>query len=161
MYLYEIQNAVRDALDAMVVDEETGEIVDAGALAAVECAAVDKMEGAGLYVRELNLEADTLKTEIDRLIARKKSLEKRSSYIKGLMLGGLDALGGKVKTPRLTISTITRKSVELDDNALDVLPDGFVRVKREADKTAIKAAIEGGFEIPGAHLVENRSITLR
>ena len=42
-----------------------------------------------------------------------------------------------------------------------MLPESFVRIKREADKTAIKAAIERGFCMLGAHLVENRSLTMR
>ena len=162
MKLYEIKGALRAALDAMEVDDETGEILNAACLEAVEAEAHEKIENSGLYVRELNAEADALKSEIDRLTKRKRSLEKRSAFIKGLMLQGLDALGApKLKTPMVTISIRTSKAVDLDADALDKLPESFVRVNREADKTAIKAAIESGFEVPGAHLVENRSLTMR
>lgn len=131
MKLYEIPGTIRAALDAMEVDEETGEIINAADLDAVEAEAHEK-------------------------------LEKRSTFLKGLMLQGIDALGAtKLKTPMVTISVRTSKAVELDADALDKIPESFVRVKREADKTAIKAAIEGGFEVPGAHLVENRSLTMR
>ena len=162
MKLYEIRGALRDALDRMEVDDETGEILNAEDFNAVEIEAHEKLENTGLYVRELTAEADALKAEIDRLADRKRSLEKRATFLKGLMLQGLDALGTpKLKTPMVTISIRTSKAVELDADALDVLPEGFIRIKREADKTAIKAAIEGGFDVPGAHLVENRSLTMR
>lgn len=162
MKLYEIPGTIRAALDAMEVDEETGEIINAADLDAVEAEAHEKLESTALYVRELNAEADALKDEIERLTDRRRSLEKRSTFLKGLMLQGIDALGAtKLKTPMVTISVRTSKAVELDADALDVLPEGFIRIKREADKAAIKAAIDGGFEVPGAHLVENRSLTMR
>lgn len=162
MKLYEIPGTIRAALDCMEVDEETGEVLNADDFNAVEIEAHEKLENTGLYVRELNAEADALKAEIERLTDRRRSLEKRSTFLKCLMLQGLDALGAtKLKTPMVTISVRTSKAVELDADALDVLPEGFIRIKREADKTAIKAALEGGFDVPGAHLVENRSLTMR
>lgn len=162
MKLYEIKGALRAALDRMEVDEETGEILNADALEVVEAEAHEKIEGAALYVREIGHDIDALKDEIDRLSKRKRALEKRTVFIKDLMLEGLDALKAQgLKTPCITVSVRTSKAVELDADALDVLPEGFIRIKREADKAAIKAAIEGGFEVPGAHLVENRSVTMR
>lgn len=162
MKLYEIPGTIRAALDRIEIDEETGEIINAADLDAVEAEAHEKLESTALYVRELNAEADALKAEIERLTDRRRSLEKRSTFLKCLMLQGLDALGAtKLKTPMVTISVRTSKAVELDADALDVLPEGFIRIKREADKTAIKAAIERGFCMLGAHLVENRSLTMR
>lgn len=162
MKLYEIPGTIRAALERIEVDEETGEIINAADLDAVEAEAHEKLESTALYVRELNAEADALKAEIERLTDRRRSLEKRSTFLKCLMLQGLDALGApKLKTPMVTISIRTSRAVDLDADALDKLPESFVRVKREADKTAIKSAIEGGFDVPGAHIVENRSISMR
>lgn len=161
MKLYEIKGALRAALDRIEVDEETGEILNADALEAVEIESHEKIEGAGLYVRELTAEIAALKVEADRLTERRRSLEKKSERIKALLLPAVDAMGGKVKGSMLTVSIGTTKSVELTENALDLLPDDFVRVKREADKTAIGAALKAGTEVPGAFLVENRSIRMR
>lgn len=161
MKLYEIRGALRSALDCMEVDEETGEVLNADALEAVEIDAHEKIEGAGLYVRELTAEIAAIKVEADRLTERRRSLEKKSERIKALLLPAVDAMGGKVKGSMLTVSIGTTKSVELTENALDLLPDDFVRVKREADKTAIGAALKAGTEVPGACLVENRSIRMR
>ena len=55
-------------------------------------------------------------------------------------------------------------SVELDPDVAPVdLPDGLYRVKTtySADKTAIKAALAAGADVPGASLVERRSWTIR
>lgn len=54
----------------------------------------------------------------------------------------------------------SRKSeaVELDpDTSLVDLPTDCIRIKREADKAAIKAALKAGATIPGAQLITRRS----
>ena len=161
MRLYEIPFALRNALDQIEVDEETGEIHGTDNLDAIEGEAAQKIENAGLYVRELNAEVAALKVEADRLTDRRRSLEKKAERIKALMLPAVESIGGKVKGSMLTVSIGTTKSVELDENALELLPDDFVRVKREADKTALAAALKAGTDLPGAHLVEKRSIRMR
>lgn len=161
MYLYEIPLALRNALDAIEVDEETGEILGAHDLDEIEGEARHKIECAGLYLRELNAEADALGEEAARLTQRRRSVEKRIERIKAIMMPAVAAMGGKVKGPMLTVSIRNTKSVSLDDNALDVLGADFVRIKREANKTAIAAALKAGQMVPGAHLVETQSILMR
>lgn len=161
MRLYEIPFALRKELELIEIDEETGEILGANNLDQIEGEAAEKIENTGLYVRELNAEIAALKVEADRLNERRRSLENKSERIKALLLPAVEAMGGKVKGAMLTVSIGTTKSVELDENALNILPDEFVRVKREADKTAIKAAISSGRVIDGARIVENKSIRMR
>ena len=78
MKLYEIAPALRFALDDIVVDEETGEILSSDALHAVEAQAAEKIEATALYLRELDAEAKAAKEEADRMLARVKSMQKRS-----------------------------------------------------------------------------------
>ena len=54
-----------------------------------------------------------------------------------------------------------RKTTSVDVQDLEVLPDEYVKVKKEADKTAIKQAIKLGVIVPGAELVNGRSMTIR
>lgn len=57
----------------------------------------------------------------------------------------------KIEKPDFTASVrATPLKVEIDDEA--ALPDQFIRIKREPDKTAIKKALEIGAAVPGAHL---------
>lgn len=63
MKLYEIAPALRFALDDIVVDEETGEILNADALHAVEAEAAEKIEATALYLRELDAEAKAARTK--------------------------------------------------------------------------------------------------
>lgn len=67
MKIYEIPGALRELLDRLDADPDTGE-VDGDALAAYaeyQGQAAEKLEGTACYVREL--EAEAIKTEEDRL----------------------------------------------------------------------------------------------
>lgn len=161
MKLYEIPAALRQAFDAIEVDEETGEIFGAQTLDEIEGAAAMKIENAGLYVRELFAEAEAVKAEADRLTKRKKALENRAERIKWMMLPAVQAMGGKVKGELLTVSIGKTKSVELDPDALDLLPFAFVRVKKEVDKRALGDALKAGQEFGCARLIEKQSIRMR
>lgn len=160
MKLYEIAPALRFALDDIVVDEETGEILQADALHAVEAEASEKIEATALYLRELDAEAKAGKDEADRMIARVKSMQKRSDYLKSMLLDALHATG-KVKTARVTVSIRTTQAVEVSEGA--DLPEAFQTVKTTVspNKVAIKQALLDGVEVPGCHLEARESVSIR
>ena len=160
MKLYEIAPALRFALDDIVVDEETGEILNADALHAVEAEASDKIEATALYLRELDAEAKAAKEEADRMLARVKSLQKRSDYLKSMLLEALHATG-KVKTSRVTVSIRTTQAVEVSEGAN--LPEAYTTVKTTVspNKIAIKQALLDGVEVPGCSLEARESVSIR
>lgn len=161
MKLYEISDAIRAALDHIELDEETGEILSADALHAVEAEAAEKIEATALYLRELDAEAKAAKAEADRMIARAHALAKKSDTIKQLMLAALPAVGGKVKTARVTVSIRQSQAVEIDEGT--ELPEAFVTTKTTTspNKVALKDALKGGAAIPGVHLITKESVQIR
>lgn len=160
MKLYEIAPALRFALDDIVVDEETGEILQADALHAVEAEAAEKIEATALYLRELDAEAKAAKEEADRMLARVKSMQKRSDYLKSMLLDALHATG-KVKTARVSVSIRTTQAVAIDEGAN--LPEAYTTVKHivSPNKVAIKQALIDGIEVPGCHIEERESVQIR
>lgn len=160
MKLYEIAPALRFALDDIVVDEETGEILNTDNLHAVEAEASEKIEATALYLRELDAEAKAAKDEADRMIARVKSMQKRSDYLKSMLLEALHATG-KVKTARVTVSIRTTQAVAVDEGAN--LPEAYTTVKTTVspNKVAIKQALLDGVEVPGCHIEERESVSIR
>ena len=160
MKLYEIAPALRFALDDIVVDEETGEILSSDALHAVEAEAAEKIEATALYLRELDAEAKAAKDEADRMLARVKSMQKRSDYLKSMLLGALHATG-KVKTGRVTVSIRTTQAVAVDEGAN--LPEAYTTVKTTVspNKVAIKQALLDGVEVPGCSLEARESVSIR
>lgn len=160
MKLYEIAPALRFALDDIVVDEETGEILSSDALHAVEAQAAEKIEATALYLRELDAEAKAAKEEADRMLDRVKSMQKRSDYLKSMLLEALHATG-KVKTARVTVSIRTTQAVAVDEGAN--LPEAYTTVKTTVspNKVAIKQALLDGVEVPGCHIEERESVQIR
>ena len=160
MKLYEIAPALRFALDDIEVDPETGEILNADALHAVEAQAAEKVEATALYLRELDAEAKAAKEEADRMLARVKSMQKRSDYLKAMLLEALHATG-KVKTGRVTVSIRTTQAVAVDEGTN--LPEAYTTVKTTVspNKVAIKQALLDGVEVPGCELIERESVSIR
>lgn len=160
MKLYEISDAIRAALDHIDVDPETGEILNADNLHAVEAEASEKIEATALYLRELDAEAKAAKDEADRMIARVKSMQKRSDYLKSMLLDALHATG-KVKTARVTVSIRTTKAVEIAEGAN--LPEAYTTIKTTVspNKVAIKQALLDGVEVPGCSLEARESVSIR
>lgn len=160
MRLYEIPAAMRFALDCMEVDEETGEILNSAELEQIEGAARDKIEATALYLRELDAEAKAAKDEAERILSRVKSMQKRSDYLKAMLLDALHATG-KVKTGRVTVSIRTTQAVAVDEGAN--LPEAYTTVKTTVspNKVAIKQALLDGVEVPGCSLEARESVSIR
>lgn len=161
MNLYEIPLALRAALDRLEVDPETGEIMNADELTATELEAADKIESTVFYLKELQAEADAVKAEADRLAARRRAYDRKIEWLRGLVLTATLAVNpdGQIKTPLLTVFTRRNKKVVVDDEAL--LPPEFLVTKTTPSRTAIKSAIDGGFDVPGAHMEESLSVSWR
>lgn len=105
---------------------------------------------------KMKLDADTMaaaikarKQDISERQARfERKAEAAKSLIKSVMVA---ADIPKVTLPDATVSvTSARVIVEIDD--LDAIPQGYAKFEKRADKTALKAALEAGEEIPGARL---------
>ncbi|UYT54129.1 siphovirus Gp157 family protein [Brucella sp. MAB-22] len=96
------------------------------------------------------------------LAARKERYARRKDAMRALLLRLLKAADlTKVSLPEATVSIGKgRAGVEIVDESL--LPDNVVKLKREPDKTAIKAALDAGEDVPGAVLQEGQpSVTVR
>lgn len=96
------------------------------------------------------------------LAARKDRYTRRKDAMRALLLRLLKAADlNKVSLPEATVSVGKgRAGVEIVDESL--LPDNVVKMKREPDKTAIKAALDAGDDVPGAVLrVGGETITVR
>lgn len=160
MKLYEIAPALRFALDDIVVDEETGEILNADALHAVEAQAAEKIEATALYLREIDAEAKAAKEEAERILARVKSMQKRSDYLKSMLLDAIHATG-KVKTARVTVSIRTTQAVQI--NQEQAIPEAFTtkKITISPNKVLIKETISAGGCVPGCELIERESVSIR
>lgn len=157
MTLFELNKVIEDF--ELIVDEETGEVLNFDDLDALKLAKDEKIESVCLWIKNLEAEADAIKTEEKNLEARRKSKENKIKSLKGYVAY---ALGGKkFETPKVAVSY--RKSVSVnipDDTAIADEYCNFTVVKKP-DKTMIKNALSAGKEIFGAELVEKQNLQIR
>lgn len=113
-------------------------------------------------IGERKARADGLSAYIADLQERKARELRGADGARALLKSLLDAADlDKLTLPEATVSiTKPRTIVEITD--LEAIPQGFAKIEKRADKTALKAALEAGEEIPGAVLgLSEASITVR
>ena len=163
MRLYEI-NAEIDAL-LSAVDPETGELtVDMEALEALEMERDAKLENLALAVKNYASDIAALKAEENALAERRSSLEKQMKRARDYLERNL--AGEKFSTPRVAVSYRKTEAVSIYDPTeffkWAALHTDFIRFEEpKPNKTAIKAALKDGEEIPGATLEQGVSMSVR
>lgn len=157
MKLYEMTAATQELYDLLMndeIDEQTFNDTVEG------MGAIEKVEGYCQIISEMNGDSAKLKTEIDRLTAKKKTLENRVTWLKGQLLNFYNANGGeKINAGTFTVSTKKSEFVDIPDESL--IPKKYLRVKTEPDKTAIKNALKSGLKVKGAAISTRESVQIK
>lgn len=157
MTLYEIEQAILDT-----VDMETGEIIDCEKLDALTMERDQKIENIALWVKNLEADAKAYKEEKDSFAQKQKAAENKVKSLKEYLSRFL--AGTTYKSTKVNIGF--RKSESVDVFSLESLIEygnaDYLKYKEpEADKTAIKAALKSGANIPGCILVESNNIQIK
>ena len=157
MTLFEINKAILEF--DYEIDEETGEILNAEALDALQLARDEKIEGVGLWIKNLQAEAEAVKKEKDAMADRQRRLEKKAESLKNYLVYALQ--GERFSTPRIAISWRKSESVLIPDEAL--LDDRFVNITmiKKPDKKLIKDTLKAGREVPGAELITKQNLQIK
>lgn len=143
------------------VDPETGEVFDEETYDAIQSDIEHVAEQLALEVKNAKAEVKAIKDEVKNLQNKALSAENREERCKGLLRYLLH--GEKFKTPRANVFYRKSKSVDVraDFDELAAVNPGFIRVRKEYNKTAIKEALENGQVVPGCEMVEKESVIVR
>ena len=158
MKLYEIDNAILECIDM-----ETGEVIDAEKLDALNMERDAKIENVVLWIKDLKAEAEAIKAEKLTLAERQKVAENKVESLKKWVAY---ALGGqKFSTAKCAVSFRNTESVEVTEEGLEALMkehDELLTYKApEPNKKAIKDAIKDGLSVAGVQLVQNVSTIIK
>lgn len=160
MTLYEINEAIL-AVFEKAVDPETGEVVDDALLADYEALRMDrdeKVENIGLFIKNLEADADAIKAEADKLYARARACTNKAEHLRNYLEYCLG--GEKFRSPRLDVSYRRSKRVEVSD--MDAIPMMYLRYKApEVNRKMVADEIKAGHTVPGCELVENVSMIIK
>ena len=162
MNLYRLTNKFEQAMQAITVDPETGEVSGFEAVDSLDAAFEDKAEAYAVTIKNLAAEASALKNERDNLKAREDSVKKCMERMKQHLADSMLAVGkDKISTAKAALSF--RKSVQVNITSDAMVPDDLCKVviDRKPDKTAIGKLLKAGETVPGAELVENMNLQVK
>jgi hypothetical protein len=161
--IYEISDALINALDNVRVDEETGEIVGTEELQAVQLSAEAKIVSTGKYLAMRRVTLEGMKQAAKNIQTRIKTEERRQAWLESQMLGAMQSLDSKlIEAPDVAIQVRQNpESVMIFDEAQ--IPADFIKAKMETsiDKAAIKAALKAGRDVPGAKLTRTQKLVIK
>ena len=165
MTLYEINESIRAVLDAMADEQtETGEIDDSFIfeLDRLQEQRDEKLEAIGCYIKNLDAEAEAIKTEINALKARMdakiRKSERLEEYVKNNLIENGDT---KKEFPRVCFSF--RKSTLVSITDVDAIPSEYKEecVEWKPVKKEIGLALKMGKAVPGAELVTKQNLQIK
>lgn len=164
MNLYEIDKAYLDVIEnGFSFDDETGELLfDESMMDQLEGEFNTKIDNICAYIKNQEALKSGISDEIKSLNDRKRSVDRKIDYLKGLITDSMARRDvKKLETPRNKISF--RKSVSvnvLDENQID--GSYFVeKVERKLDKKTLLADLKNGVEVDGAELLEKQNIQIK
>lgn len=164
--IYSIPHEIQTALNALTVDEKTGEVIGWERLDELTQGAADKIANTARFIRYAEVQIDAMDKAIADIKARKQSAQNLIDKLSVLAVNALFALpDGKAKVEEPDIKVTARPSdvVLIDDETL--LDEKFFNIKikqeKSVSKTAIKDAIKAGEEVNGAHLVKSYKLQIK
>lgn len=152
--IYEINEQIMQCIDF-----ETGEIIDAEKLNALQIEKDKKIENIACWIKNLNAEAQDIKAEEQALAERRKSKENIAERLKQYLSEILRATPFESARAKITF----RKSTSVNITDESKVTDDFKKVETvvKIDKRAIADALKQGEIIDGAELVENQNIQIK
>jgi len=123
---------------------------------------VDKVTNVVKFIKNLEGQRDAIAGEAKRLSDRKKTIDSRIDWLKNYIKTAMEATHPeKIKSALFTIYVGHRQlSVEVLD--INVIDDGFIRIKKEVDKTRILEQVKSTGVIPaGVNVVQGSYLVIR
>lgn len=146
----------------MATDGETPPEAIADTLEAIGGEIEIKAESSAVIMQELNSEADKLKNEIERLTARKKSLENNAAAIKERIFDAMKTTGKeKFKTTLFSFS-IGKNPVKLVIDDGEKIPHKYlIPQPAKVDNAKLKEDLKAGKVCKYAHLEQSESLRIK
>lgn len=158
--LYEINNQILACVKDgdMVVDTDTGEVLDVAALDALVMERDEKLTNIGKWILDLKADAKAIREREISLAERRKAKENKAEQLTEYM--NVVLAGKKFECADFKASYRKSQAVEVTDP--DKVPASFLIVQEpKVDKVGIKKAMKSGEEVPGCKLIERNNLSIR
>lgn len=165
--LYEVANEYLHDLELLEHMETSGELSAQAFTDTLEGLSGDfetKALNVICFARNLEAEADAIQGAIDAMQARMRALDSKAEWIRGYIFTQMQRTGiSEIKSPYFVMKLKNNPGkVVIDCEA--ALPADCWRVvpeTREVDKKAIKAILDEGKEMAGAHIEKSQRLEIK
>ena len=158
MRLYELTSSYEQLLEmAEQLDEET--LRDT--LESINEAIEEKVENTAYVIKSLEANVKIIDEEVKRLQAMKSTQQRNIKSLKEYIQESMEKVGlGKIEGSLIKVSIQNNPpSVRLDDDFK--IGKYLVSVEPKFDKKAILSDLKQGLDVPGAEMVQGKSIRIR
>ena len=120
----------------------------------------DKADDYGRVMKQLQADAEAVKTEKMRLAKRQQAIENNIDRMREAIKQSMLITGQKkIKTDLFSFGVWPRLALVIDKE--DEIPDDLLRIKVEPDKAAIKAFLKAQPDSTFAHFEPEYALTIR
>lgn len=152
--------AISDKLHDLDLDEQTISDTLEGLCGDIQ----EKSTNVAKYFRNMESDADRIEEAAKIMMARAKSVRKRSANLKDYLLSNMEKAGiSKIESPWFVISIKQNpESVSVEDES--IIPRDYFKeipVSYQLDKVLVKQAIKDGFSVNGCHLSRSTRLEIK
>ncbi len=159
--LYELTSEYLQLLE-MAEDPDVDPETLADTMEAIGGEIEDKADGYARVMKQIEANAAGIKAEIDRLTARKTSMENNVKRMKESLQAAMEVTGKKKFKTALFSFYIQKNPASLKIDDLEAVPESFlVPQPPKVDSAAIKDALKAGAVYDFAHLEQGESLRIR
>ena len=161
MNLYELEGNLLHVVELANSAKPEDQQLFADTIESLQDSIADKAIGYGKVINQLVADEKQLADKIKHDQERKRALSNNISRLKLALQHGMETAGkDKIKDIDLSIWIQNNPvSVAVTDDKL--IPGEFTEVEKKLNKAAIKQALNDGEGVPGAKLVQTRSIRIK
>lgn len=160
MKLYEIDQQLE-----LLIDPETGELLDYETFEQLQIEREKKIEGMALWYKNLSAEAKAIKEEADSLLKRGKSLDSQAERLREYI--GMILDGEKFSTSKCSVTFRKSSGIEVSDAAELIQwakqtghQDCIREKPPEVAKQAVMDLLKEGVEVPCASIYYKQNVRI-
>lgn len=158
--LYELGQAYEQLLE-MVENEQLSDEEVADTFEAIHGAIEQKIDNIGGLFRQWSVDEANIKTEIDRLAARKKQLQNRKDRLRNIIHQYLKMCGKKRVEGSIFTAAIRNNPPALVVSDEADIPENFYKIEKKLDQKALKEAVQNGMEIAGVNIEQSERVDVK
>ena len=162
--LYEIVNDYL-TIQHMMEDPDLDPQALADTMEGIEGELEVKADGYAKVIRNMEADIEAIKSEVNRLTDRRKTIEKNIQTLKLALQKSMEITGKtKFKTELFSFGIRNNApSVIMDESDIRKIPSEYLRIRDpEVDKSKLKDALKNGVDLSGvAHLVSSTSLSIK